>query len=243
MKKLLGFVFALLMTLSVSASAFAGEADPSLATMTFDTNAAFDMWSTYSINDSIATTELTPSIEMENSNTYACMKLSASGVGEETGSIGWAVTAESLGLAEFDNCSFTVSAALPAELSDKSGYSIFSDGGFWSQQPISTDNSAWGYYNLTVPADSHTSVIGFVVPIRSGVEGSVLYIDNFCVFDAEGKQIANVGDTYTSPVEVKTSATEQRATSVLFVVITVVAVLALVGGAAYLFYIFIKRFR
>lgn len=251
MKKLMGLVCAGIMTLALSLPVYAETAantttaavDPSLATMTFDTAASFNMWSAYSLNNAVKTTVLTPEVELEKTNTYASMKISASNVLEDDGLIGFAVNAESFGLTEFDGCSFSVSLALPVELASNTDFAIFADGGFWSQQSIGSSSGTWNYYNLEVPVNSHANMFGFVLPVNAETSGALLYVDNLCVYDPDGNQIANIGDTYTSPVIEQTSETQQRATSVLFVVITVIAVLALVGGAVYLFYLFIKRFR
>lgn len=228
--KLKKFLASIIAAAAVGSFAVTGYAvNDGEATYCFDTNAKIADWQTYgsTAETGFAVSQLTGT----SFNGDGCMVLSEKLDSDlENGSGGIYITAETVGLESFDNCTISAKVLL-AEGAENAAdqFSIYSDGTIWLQSTSPTINSiTWSDITLVIPANADNSRIGFTIPTYSAYSGNIVYIDDVVITRDDGTVISNVGD-----YKIKTLTSENvvpTGVNIALIILLVVLVLAIIGG-------------
>ncbi len=224
---------------SASLNAFAiGDGE---ATYCFDNSNRIADWETYG---SAAETGLTfAPVSGVSQNGEGSLLVSEKVTGEIESTFGGAfITADKIGLKNFEGCTITMSVLLCEGAEDAvDQFSLYSDGIIWLQsKPVGINSKTWTEVSLTIPEDADNSKIGFTIPTYSAYSGNILYIDDLSITRADGTAVANLGDYQTKTV---TSAnTVSTGTNIALTILLVVLILAIVGGIGFIVSAIVKKF-
>ena len=161
-------------------------------------------------------------------------------------STGIYVDSKTFGLENFAGYSMEISYKFNPDFEGSAeNLSIFSDGIVWVQTSIMpNDIKEFQKAKVTVPENAANTRFGITIPTLIPATGTIVYIDNVVIYDAEGTAIANVGD-YKISEENEADKYKQTGTltTVIYVILLVVIILLVVGGIAYMVLTLRKRFR
>ncbi len=181
---------------------------------------------------------------------------------------GVAINAADFGLPTFKGCKIIMHVYFPAEVTELMDFAqLYCTGpdGSWKQYDMNTvsGKDRWNYAVLTCPTDASPTVIGLKLPISGPYEGTLCYIENVEIFDADGNKILNIDgwdersaeNAVANPIEkietpvLTTAATTAKVDNgdeggipkIAIIIIAIVAVVLIVGSIVTLIIVKTKK--
>ncbi len=181
---------------------------------------------------------------------------------------GIAINAADFGLPTFRGCKIIMHVYFPAEVTELMDFAqLYCTGpdGSWKQYDMNTvsGKDRWNYAVLTCPTDASPSIIGLKLPISGPYEGTLCYIENVEIFDADGNKILNIDgwdersaeNAVANPIEkietpvLTTAATTAKVDDgdeggipkIAIIIIAIVAVVLIVGSIVTLLIVKTKK--
>lgn len=101
------------------------------------------------------------------------------------------ITADKLGLENFDGCTIKMNIYLPAEVIDVFSFAqLFYSGGGWKDTSVDVSaDPKWSVLILTVPESAKMTEFGLKLPINSPYSGVLCYVDNIFIYAPDGSVI------------------------------------------------------
>ncbi len=211
------------------------------ATYCFDNANRIADWETYG---SAAETGLTYTpVSGVSQNGEGSLLVSENVAGEIENTFGGVfITADKLGLTDFEGCTVTMSVLLCEGAENAvDQFSLYSDGIIWLQsKPVGINTTTWTEVSLVLPEDANNSKIGFTIPTYNEYSGNILYIDDLSITRADGTKISNLGDYQVKSIT--SDKTVSTGTNIALTILLVVLILAIVGGIGFIVSAIVKKF-
>lgn len=128
------------------------------------------------------------------------------------------ISADKLGLESFEGCRITMSIRTTAEYADVSTFmQLISTEPEWDQTNITTSlKDVWRKVTIEIPEGHKNKYVGLKIPVTVPYTGTIMYIDNVYVYDADGVLFENV-DQYIVPEVTTPPAKTERTEAVTYV--------------------------
>ena len=251
-KKILSSVLAAASAAVIAVSSFSAvsfaetttAASNSDATFCFDNTSSLPMWTFYGPTDETGFKLSVNNDVKESGDGALCINETVRKdipADEQYG--GAYITADQVGLESFAGCTFQVSACFEADAAKKATeFKIFSDGIVWIESSVSSNTDGrWSKVSLTVPDTAKNEKLGFSIPLYSEYDGKVAYIDNIIIYNADGTQVANVGDFAAAKDRAPVSI--GKGGRIVLIIVLVIIIASLLGGAFFFIKTRMKRYR
>ncbi len=256
MKKLLALLLTLSTVLSISVfgiSAFADEEETRPPTYSFDTALRT---TDFAVFGSGIDANMSFSTSKSKKVSGTSLEIKANCTEEMVDDFGGIhLPASALGLESFAGCKIHLSYFITSEYAAASSFAqVFATEPEWDQSDINTTISdRWRKLILEIPADHPNTYLGIKIPMPVAFSGTVMYVDNIYIYDANGELIENL-DSYIEPEVTTRATTKEKQTEITVVtqeivtesgssgniVIIIVAVIA-VAAIAFVVIMLIRR--
>ncbi len=130
-------------------------------------------------------------------------------------------------LNNYENCTVTFSYYVPKEYLEYSdSFTVYSDGVIWIEYNVPvTETDSWQTYSITIPKTATNNRIGVAFTGTKAYNGTLIYLDNLTVTDADGNAVANIGDY--SDVEVANRFANIKTDGIVVTIIQIVIIVGL----------------
>lgn len=147
---------------------------------------------------------------------------------EDEATRGFAFPSSFFELNNYENCTVTFSYYIPKEYLDYSdSFLVYSDGVIWIEYNVPvTETDSWQTYSITIPKTATNNRIGIAFTGTKAYDGTLIYLDNLTVTDADGNAVANIGDY--SDVEITSKYADLKTDGIVITIIQFVIIAALI---------------